>query len=87
MKENPISTANSLALTIGIFYIVCRALVSLFPGLMFSIAQSWFHDIQLTKLDSANLSTSAFLLGLASSVISAWIFGYVYAYIRKLMKS
>ena len=87
MKENPMVTANALAATIGIFYVVCRVLVSLFPGFMFSIAQSWVHDIKLTELNSATLSLSSFLLGLVSSVAVAWTTGYLYARIHNLMKS
>ncbi|MBI5614541.1 hypothetical protein HY947_06460 [Candidatus Gottesmanbacteria bacterium] len=87
MKNNPVATANSLALTVGIIYIVCRLLVGLFPGLMYAIAQSWFHDIKLTQLDGGSLSISTFFLGLVSSMISAWIAGYMYSYIRKFMKS
>lgn len=87
MKGKPIATANALALTTGIFYIACRILVGLFPGLMFSLAQSWFHDIQLTRLDPASLSPSAFLVGLISAMVGSWIAGYVYVYIRSLMKS
>lgn len=87
MKHNPIATANALAATIAIFYVACRMLVFLFPGFMFSIAQSWFHDVKLTRLDSTSLSLSDFLLGFVSSVALAWITGYLYIFIRKLMKS
>lgn len=87
MKSTPILTANTLAATTGIFYIACRILVGLFPGLMFSLAQSWFHGIQLTRLDSASLSLSAFLVGLISAMVGSWLAGYVYVSIRNLMKS
>ena len=87
MKHNPVTSANALALTMGIFYVACRILVGLFPGLMFSIAQSWFHDIKLTQLDSASLTMPVFFLGLLSSVFFAWVVGYTYGYICKLMKS
>ena len=49
MKHNSIVIANTLAITVGIFYVSCRILVSLFPELMFSVAQSWFHGIELAK--------------------------------------
>lgn len=87
MNHNSTAIANSLALTTGIFFIACQALVFLFPGLMFSIAQSWAHDIKLTRLDSVGFSPSAFFLGLISSVVTAWIIGYIFVYIRNLMKS
>ncbi len=78
MKHNSIAVANAFAATIGIFYIGCRLLVGLFPDLMFSIAQSWFHGIELTKLGTWNLSMATFLVGLISSVIFAWVTGYIF---------
>ena len=40
MKHSVSATANAAAVTIGIFYVVCRLLVGLFPALMFAAAQS-----------------------------------------------
>lgn len=78
MKHNQTATANALATTVGIFYIGCRILVSLFPDLMFSIARSWLHGMVLTQSGSWNLSLETFMVGLVSSVVSAWVIGYVF---------
>ena len=69
--------ANSFALTIGVTYVVCRILVGLFPSLSMQITRSWFHLIDLTKIRGMDLSLNLFLLGLISSVVSAWLFGYL----------
>ena len=77
MKSNKIVLANAFALTIGVTYIVCRLLVSLFPGLSMQITRSWFHLVDLTKISGADLGIDLLVLGLASSVLSAWLFGYL----------
>ena len=79
MKHNPTATANALAITGGIFYIACRVLVGLFPDLMYTIAQSWFHGIGMTKSGSWNLSLESFFIGLISFVAFAWVTGYIFA--------
>ncbi|MDO8340398.1 MAG: DUF5676 family membrane protein [Candidatus Woesebacteria bacterium] len=87
MKHNPISTANAFAITTGIFYVACRILVGLFPNLMFTVAQSWFHGVALTKFDTSGLNISTFLMGLVSSFVFAWVAGYIFSKIYNLMKS
>lgn len=77
MKTDKTILANAFALTIGITYIVCRLLVGLFPDLFLQITRSWFHLIDLTRISGADLSLSLFVLGLVSSVITAWLFGYL----------
>ncbi|OGK11297.1 hypothetical protein A2954_01920 [Candidatus Roizmanbacteria bacterium RIFCSPLOWO2_01_FULL_37_12] len=76
MKTNKMVLANAFALTIGFSYIVCRLLVSLFPELMMQISKSWFHLVDLTRIRRLDLSLNLFMLGLISSVVTAWIFGY-----------
>ena len=77
MKTGKMVLANAFALTIGIAYVVCRLLVSLFPELFMQITKSWFHLIDLTRISGAELSLNLFVLGLISSVVSAWLFGYL----------
>lgn len=81
MRYKPIVIANSLAITTAIIYVICQVLVGLFPDLSFTIAQSWFHGIELSKLGSWNLTTSSFILGIVSSTITAWIIGYIFVYV------
>lgn len=79
MKHDPKSTANGAAITVAIIYIACRVGVSLFPDLSMSIAQSWFHGIQLTQISTIDLTFGSFVLGLATSTIGAWLAGYLFA--------
>lgn len=82
MKKHVI--ANTLAVTTAIVYAACRLLVGLFPDAFFAIAQSWFHGIELSKLDSWNLTIPSFILGLISSTITAWVIGYIFTKVYKV---
>lgn len=79
MKHEPMVTANAVAATTAIVYVLCRILVGLFPDLSFTVAQSWFHGIALGQLGSWNLTPPSFILGIVSSAITAWIVGYIFA--------
>ncbi|MCL5797354.1 MAG: DUF5676 family membrane protein [Patescibacteria group bacterium] len=79
MKHEPNATANAAAVTVAALYVVCRLAVSLFPDLAMSVAQSWFHGLELSKVSGWNLSMGSFILGLVTSTVSAWLIGYVFA--------
>lgn len=79
MKHNPLTTANAVGATTAIVFLACRLLIGLFPDLSFTIAQSWFHGVELTKLGSWNLTTESFVLGIVSATIGAWLVGYLFA--------
>lgn len=84
MKQQPYVIANALAVTTAIVYVACRVLVGLFPDAFFAIAQSWFHGIELSKLDSWNLTMSSFVLGLISSTVTSWVIGYIFAKVYRV---
>lgn len=79
MKHNPNVTANALAATMAIVFVACRLLVGMLPGFMFSMAQSWFHGVALTRMNSWSVSTPTFLFGLVSATVSAWLVGFLFA--------
>ncbi|MBI2310240.1 hypothetical protein HYU90_00205 [Candidatus Collierbacteria bacterium] len=80
MKRDQVTVANALATTTAAIYIACRALVGLFPDLSFTIAQSWFHGIQLAKFSSRDLTMSSFFMGLITATIGAWLVGWCFAH-------
>lgn len=79
MKHEPNTTANALAVTVAILYIVCRIAVSLFPDLAMSVARSWFHGLALSNVSGWDLTLGSFILGLLTSTGGAWLIGYVFA--------
>ncbi|MBI3397332.1 hypothetical protein HY045_02550 [Candidatus Woesebacteria bacterium] len=78
MRHSPLVFANAFAVTTAVVYVVCRMLVGLLPDLSFTIAQSWFHGIELTKLNSWNLTAEAFILGVVTATLGAWLVGYFF---------
>jgi hypothetical protein len=46
---------------------------------MFAVAQSLLHGMALTQVGSWNLSVGNFVLGLLTSMVSAWVAGYIFA--------
>ncbi|MBI5358886.1 hypothetical protein HZB69_04645 [Candidatus Amesbacteria bacterium] len=79
MKHEPIATANALAITFAVIFVVCRVLVGIFPDLMFTIAQSWLHGVDLAQKSSWDLTAQSFVLGLVSASVSAWLVGFLFA--------
>ncbi len=78
IKHSPVGTANAVAVTTAIVYIVCRVGVAFFPDLSMIIAQSWFHGLEVSQVSGWNLSFSSFILGLSTSTIGTWIVGYLF---------
>ncbi len=79
MKHSPVPTANAAAVTTAIIYVVCRTAFVVAPDLSMSIAQSWFHGIDISRISALNLSTESFMLGIISATIGAWLPGYLFA--------
>lgn len=79
MKHNPVSTAHAAGATTAVLYLVCRFLIGIFPEASYQVVQSWFHGLELQKLGSWNLNMGNFFLGLVSSVVGAWILGYIFS--------
>lgn len=78
MKKDPNATANASAVTVAVLYVVCRLLVGLFPDLMLTIAQSWFHMTGQSSFTSWDLTLGSFILGLITATVSAWAVGYFF---------
>ena len=79
MKHDPNVTANASAVTAAILYIVCRIAVSLLPNSAMTIAQSWFHGLEISKVSGWSLSMGSFVLGLITLTGAAWLTGFLFA--------
>jgi len=79
-KLNPKKVALSLASVAGIIYVVCAILVAIAPAWTVNTFGALFHGIDITSLaTSPDLGTG--ILGLVVSVVSAYIFGAIFALI------
>lgn len=84
MKHDLMATANALAATVGVIYVVCAVLVTLLPGVSMAVAQSWFHGIDITRISSWNVTVGSFIMGLVTSIAFSWAVGYLFAYTYNL---
>lgn len=80
MKHDRMAAANATATMVAGLYVVCRFLVWLVPDWMFAMGQSWFHGIELTRMETVDLTLNGFLFGLVSSTIVAWMIGWCFAH-------
>ena len=79
MKHDPMASAGATAVTIAIIYVVCALAFTLIPGLSMTVAQSWFHGIELSPIADWRLSFGSVILGLVTSTIGGWLVGYIFA--------
>lgn len=79
MKYNPTATANALAVTTAIVFVVCRGAFLLAPELSLAIARSWFHGIDISKIAAQNVGADSFVLGIVTATVGAWLVGYLFA--------
>lgn len=80
MKLNEKALANTLG-TLGIvYYLLCYLVATFMPELYKTVAQTWFHMLDLNSFWKE--APSGFLVGLVSfssaSWISGWVFGKLY---------
>ncbi|MBI2019198.1 hypothetical protein HYS95_00835 [Candidatus Daviesbacteria bacterium] len=78
---------NALAVTTAIVYVACLILVALFPDASFAVARSWFHGIELTKTAALEITASSVITGLISSGVTAWVIGWIFMRVYKLLQA
>ena len=79
MKHEPNATAKALAVTTAVIYVVCAAAVVLLPDLTMSVAQSWFHGLDLSRISVFNVTWGSFIQGLITATAGTWLVGYLFA--------
>ena len=80
MKHLPISTANATAATVSLVYVVCAIGVLLFPDISMTVARSWFHGIDISKIAlSTQTNLGSLLLGFITAIAGRWLLGYIFA--------
>lgn len=73
----PIAFANTAAAVGVAAFILCGILAFFVPDLLFSIASSWFHAINLESVRAtAPMDFGTFLLGVVTFGIYVWILVY-----------
>ena len=83
MKKQTYMIANTLAVTVAVIYVFCALSIVLFPDLAITVAQSWFHGLDISKISSQNVTASSFVLGLITATGGAWLVGYLFTFVHK----
>ena len=74
---NPQVFANATAAVMAVWVIACLALSIIVPDLLFAIAQSWMHSINIDAVKTTfNPNLGSILLGFATAVGLTWITTY-----------
>lgn len=80
MKHLPMASANATAATVAVVYIVCALSVLLYPDISMTIARSWFHGIDISKITlSAQTNPSSLVFGFITATGGGWLLGYLFA--------
>lgn len=69
--------ANATAIVMAVWVLGCLALSLMVPDLLFSVAQSWMHTINLNLVKTTlNFDLGSVVLGLITAVGLTWITTY-----------
>lgn len=69
--------ANAAATIMAVWVVACALLVYVAPGLLFTVAQSWTHAMNLEVLRSTFVpNAGSLLLGFISAVGLTWVTTY-----------
>jgi hypothetical protein len=86
-KLNPWAVGGALAITAAIVYLVCAAVVFLWPGGTLEFFNAWFHGLDLSALKATKPMTAAvFFYGLSGAVVSTFAVGAVFAVSYNLVR-
>lgn len=74
--------ANAAGTVMALFFVVCVLISYIAPDLLFTLAQSWMHTVNLQSIRSTFvLNFGNLLFGLVSSTVLTWITVYVTVYL------
>jgi len=79
MKEQ--AFANAFAVTIAIVYVVCAGWVVVSRSSFMGLAGSWIHGVDMEALPYTAPTAAGLIFGFVTSVIAAWLAGYVLAWL------
>lgn len=72
-----IAFANAAAIIMAIWVISCALLSYLAPDLLFAVAQSWMHTINLDLVKATfSPNLGSIILGFVSAVVLTWVTTY-----------
>lgn len=80
MKNNMLNAkafANAASAVMAVWVVACALLASLMPDLLFAVAKSWMHTVNLDSVKAPfNPDLGSLVLGFVSAVGLTWITTY-----------
>jgi len=77
-KLNKIPFVESVAITIGVIYVICATAIYLFKESAVRFFNYFFHGIDLSKIAVINFSWPSFFLGLIITLIATAIISLIF---------
>ena len=81
LKLSQVAFANSIALTTAAFYLLSYLANLIAPGLFRFVFNAQFLGADVASLLPKEFAAGNLIVALVSTVIIAWIFGYVWAWL------
>ena len=76
----PQAFANAITTVFIVAYVICGIIAFVAPDLVFSVAGSWFHAINLEAVKATTpMSIGTFLFGVVSFAAYIWVFTFAAA--------
>lgn len=70
--------ANAVTAVTAVFYLACVLVSYLAPDIVFGIAQSWMHSVNLDSIRSTQaMSLGATIWGLVTISLFTWLTAYI----------
>ncbi|HEX6977199.1 MAG TPA: DUF5676 family membrane protein [Patescibacteria group bacterium] len=79
MKLNQMAVANTFGIVAALYFIGCAILATFAPDIYKTVAQSWFHSVNLSAVWKP--SQDGFLVGLVTFTGVSWVTGWLGALI------
>ena len=86
-RLNPVATGLSLAITVGLLYLLCALMVALAPGALSTALGLVTHGLNIAPLTQqvAPISLPAVLLGLLATMAYSFIAGLLFALVNNVL--
>ena len=82
MKHSKNTTANALALTGAILWVICSLVTLLAPDVYLYFARLWMHTMEIVIQP---FSFFNFVVGGITFTIAAWLVGYLYGWCHEVV--
>ena len=86
-RLNPVATGLSLAITVGLLYLLCALMVALAPGALSTALDLVTHGLNIAPLTQqvAPISLPALLLGLFAILGYSFIAGLLFGLVNNML--